>query len=184
MTKTVQSDRQLIARAIAEKDSNAFGQLVQRHQSQVRNFMRKLTTDFTLADDLAQDCFLHAWEKLPGYSGQGTFIGWLMKVAYTTFLQSKRKSRRYGEILQSFGKQEKVLEHQICHDVDEISDLDKYLAILTEQERVIMILSYSYGLSHREISETVQIPSGSVKSIIYRCKLKIRDEFNFLENQG
>ena len=56
-----------------------------------------------MADDLAQDCFMHAWNKLSTYSGRGSFIGWLLKVAYTTFLQSKRKSKRYAEILESAG---------------------------------------------------------------------------------
>ncbi|MDE0755365.1 MAG: hypothetical protein OSB26_12000 [Woeseiaceae bacterium] len=65
---------------------------MRRHQSQVRIFLRKLSRDYVLADDLAQDAFLHAWNKLHTFSGKGSFIGWLLKVAYTTFLQSKRKS--------------------------------------------------------------------------------------------
>lgn len=184
MNDTSLSDRQLITRVIINKDSNAFGQLVKNYQSPVRNFMRKLTSDYAQADDLAQDCFLQAWKKLHTYSGEGTFLGWLMKVAYTTFLQSKRKSKRYNEVLYSFGKQEDVLDKHIASHSDEASDLEKYLSVLAEQERVVMILSYSYGLSHREISETVGLPTGSVKSIIYRCKLKIREHFGLMAKQG
>ena len=92
-------DQYLVALATGSQDTAAFGELIRRHQSQVRNFLRKLSGDFTVADDLAQDCFLHAWDKLPTYTGRGSFIGWLLKVAYTTFLQSKRKSKRYSEIL-------------------------------------------------------------------------------------
>ena len=88
---------------VANQDSGAFGELIQRHQSQVRNFLRKLARDETLADDLAQDCFLHAWDKIHTYSGSGTFIGWVLKVAYTTFLQKKRKDKRYNEILEQAG---------------------------------------------------------------------------------
>ena len=88
---------------VASQDTAAFGELIRRHQSQVRNFLRKLTRDETLADDLAQDCFLHAWNKIHTYSGTGSFIGWVLKIAYTTFLQSKRKSKRYAEILEEVG---------------------------------------------------------------------------------
>ena len=86
-------DIDLVARVVAQQDADAFGELVRRHQSQVRNFLRKLTRDPSLADDLAQDAFLHAWNKLHTFRGKGSFIGWLLKVAYTTFLQSKRKSK-------------------------------------------------------------------------------------------
>ena len=96
-------DIDLVARVVAQQDTAAFGELVRRHQSQVRNFLRKLCRDRELADDLAQDSFLHAWEKLHTYAGHGSFIGWLLKVAYTTFLQSKRKSSRYDDILEKMG---------------------------------------------------------------------------------
>ena len=85
-------DNDLVARAVAQQDAAAFGELVRRHQSQVRNFLRKLTRDYEQADDLAQDAFMHAWDKLHTFIGHGSFIGWLLRVAYTTFLQSKRRS--------------------------------------------------------------------------------------------
>ena len=73
-------DQLLVARVVASQDTSAFGELIRRHQSQVRNFLRKLTRDETLADDLAQECFLHAWDKIRGYAGSGSFIGWLLLV--------------------------------------------------------------------------------------------------------
>ena len=85
MTKS--EDHQLVARVVSLQDTDAFGELIRRHQSHVRNFLRKLTGDYTLADDLAQDSFMHAWDKLQTFSGRGSFIGWMLKVAYTTFLQ-------------------------------------------------------------------------------------------------
>lgn len=176
-------DNELVARAVAQQDAAAFGELVRRHQSQVRNFLRKLTRDPVLADDLAQDCFMHAWDKLSTFIGRGTFIGWLLKVAYTTFLQSKRKSKRYDDILQELGHAEELVGRQNVQGSDEITDLDKFLAVLTEQERAVMILSYACGLSHREISDTADLPVGTVKSIIFRGKEKIRDSFEISDNQ-
>jgi RNA polymerase sigma-70 factor (ECF subfamily) len=144
---------------VANQDAAAFGELIRRHQSQVRNFLRKLARDETLADDLAQDCFLHAWDKIHTYSGTGSFIGWVLKIAYTTFLQSKRKSKRYYEILEQAG-QEPDRSATTGHNAPETElDLDTLLAALNEQERVIMIFSYACGLSHREISEATE-PAG------------------------
>jgi RNA polymerase sigma-70 factor, ECF subfamily len=168
---------------VAQHDSRAFGELVRRHQSQVRNFLRKLTRDFELADDLSQEAFVHAWDKLHTYAGSGSFIGWLLKVAYTTFLQSKRKASRYGRALQA-------MEHATDTDAathtdasHELGDLDRFLAVLTEEERAVMILSYACELSHREIGIATNLPVGTVKSIIFRGKEKIRERFEIEHHQ-
>jgi len=166
---------------VASQDAAAFGELIRRHQSQVRNFLRKLTRDETLADDLAQDCFLHVWDKIHTYSGTGSFIGWVLKVAYTTFLQSKRKSKRYHEILEQAGHEADRTRVAGQNAPETELDLDTLLAALNEQERVIMIFSYACGLSHREISEATELPAGTVKSIIHRAKERIRTQFE-IEN--
>jgi len=168
---------------VSGQDTDAFGELVRRHQSHVRNFLRKLTGDYTMADDLAQDCFMHAWDKLQTYSGRGSFIGWLLKVAYTTFLQSKRKSKRYAEILEQVGHATEVAARNYDAQSDEVTDLDRFLAVLTDEERAIMVMSYACGLSHREISDATTMPVGTVKSVIFRGKEKIRTSFDIKDHQ-
>ncbi len=180
---TRSEDHQLVARVVSGQDVDAFGELIRRHQSHVRNFLRKLTGDFTLADDLAQDCFMHAWDKLQTYSGRGSFIGWLLKVAYTTFLQSKRKSKRYAEILEEVGHATEAADRTHAVQPEEAGDLERFLAVLTEEERAVMVMSYACGLSHREISEATAMPVGTVKSVIYRGKQKIRTSFDIKDHQ-
>lgn len=170
-------DKELVARVVSSHDTEAFGELIRRHQSHVRNFLRKLAGDFTLADDLAQDCFLHAWDKIATFSGHGSFIGWLLKVAYTTFLQSKRKSRRYAEILDEAGQVADMQSASYTQPDEEVTDLDKLLAVLDAEERAVMVMNYAFGLSHREISEATDMPVGTVKSVIHRGKEKIRSDF-------
>jgi len=144
--------------------------------------LRKLSGDPTLADDLAQDSFIHAWDKLQTYSGRGSFIGWLLKVAYTTFLQSKRKSKRYAEIIESAGHvADQESRSQVLPD-DEVTDLEKFLAVLTEEERAILVMSYACGLSHREIGDATDMPVGTVKSVIFRGKEKIRNSFDIKDH--
>lgn len=176
-------DRFLVARAVASQDTAAFGELVCRHQSQVRNFLRKLTGDVSVADDLAQECFLHAWDKLRTFSGHGTFIGWLLKVAYTTFLQSKRKSKRYAEVLEEAAHVARSESTGHRQAPDETFDVARFLAVVSEEERAILIMSYASGLSHREISEATGLPVGSVKSMIARSKEKIRTSFEIKGHQ-
>jgi len=180
---TRSEDHQLVARVVSAQDTDAFGELIRRHQSHVRNFLRKLSGDYTMADDLAQDCFMHAWDKLQTYSGRGSFIGWLLKVAYTTFLQSKRKSKRYAEILEQVGHATETEALGNTTHSDEVTDLDRFLAVLTDEERAIMVMSYACGLSHREISDATAMPVGTVKSVIFRGKEKIRTNFDIKDHQ-
>ena len=177
-------DQYLVALAVTSQDTAAFGELIRRHQSHIRNFLRKLTGgSFDQADDLAQETFLRAWDKLQTYSGRGSFIGWLLKVAYTTFLQSKRKSKRYAEVLDEAGHVADLQAKSYTQDTEEVSDLDKLMAVLTTEERAIMVMSYACGLSHREISDATGQPVGTVKSIIYRSKEKIRTSFDIKDHQ-
>jgi len=66
---------------------------------------------------------------------------------------------------------------------EELTDLDKYLAVLTEEERAIMVMSYACGLSHREIGDATDMPVGTVKSVIFRGKEKIRNCFEIKDHQ-
>lgn len=151
---------------------------MRRHQSRVRGFLLRLARDPDFADDLAQDCFVHAWDRLHTFSGSGSFIGWLMKIAYTTFLQAKRRSSRYGQVLDAVRE-----EPDPTHTPEETGDLDKLLAVLTEEERAVMVLAYAFGMSHREIGEATGLPVGTVKSIIFRGKEKIRERFDIEHHQ-
>ena len=180
---TAGDDQYLVALAVASQDTAAFGELIRRHQSQVRNFLRKLAADPVEADDLSQEAFLHAWDKLQTYSGRGSFIGWLLKVAYTTFLQSKRKSKRYAEVMDEVGHVAELESRSYTQSAEEVTDLDKLLAVLTREERAIMVMSYACGLSHREIGEATGLPVGTVKSVIFRGKEKIRTSFDIKDHQ-
>lgn len=177
-----EADHRLIARVLASQDTAAFGELIRRHQSRVRMFLRRLCGDDPMADDLAQDSFLHAWDKLGTYTGQGSFIGWLLKVAYTTFLQAKRKSKRYAEVLREAAL---VADDApgMHAETTELPDLVKLLAALTDDERAIMVMSYALGFSHREISEATGHPVGTVKSVLFRGKEKIRLRFEIKDHQ-
>ena len=166
---------ELIARAKVHRDADSFGELIRRYQSQVRVFLLRLCRESAMADDLAQDTMMHAFEKIQGFRGDGAFAGWLLRIAWTTFLQSRRRSDRYRQIVE-----QATLEpgnSGVTQAQDEVTDLDRLLSVLTTDERAIMVLAYSCGMSHSEISKTVDMPVGTVKSVIHRSKQKIRHDF-------
>ncbi|MAM70145.1 MAG: RNA polymerase subunit sigma-70 [Gammaproteobacteria bacterium] len=169
-------DKELIARVIATQDTQAFEALVWRNQHLVRNWLRQLSGDIGMADDLAQETFIKAWSKLHTFRGEGNFRSWLMKIAYTNFLQAKRQQFQQYRVLQEASQME--ADKDSSGEESAGLDLQKYLAVLNTEERACLILNYAYGYSHREISILTELPLGTVKSNIRRGTVRIRDKFN------
>lgn len=172
------SDEQLVAQVLGTQDQTAFAELVGRHQSRVRNWLRQLARDRARADDLAQETFITAWQKLGSFSGQGKFSSWLMKIAYNEFLQSRREDRRERRLAEAVAA-ETPGEPAEDPTVSELAatDLERMLAALSDAERQAMVLCYAYGLSHSEASEITGMPIGTIKSHINRGKERIRARF-------
>ena len=82
------------AQRAAAGDAAAFASLVRLHQSQLRAFLLRLTGGrHALADDLAQDTFLEAWRKIAQFRGEGSFAGWLMRIAWSRYLMEARRRK-------------------------------------------------------------------------------------------
>jgi len=172
------TDEELVARAVSARDQAAFGELVRRHQSRVRAWLRQLTRNAATADDIAQEAFIRAWDKLNTFSGQGRFAAWLMKIAYTEFLMSHRKAKSDQRLAAAVeAEMTELPAHDPAGEESAATDLQRMLAILSEEERATMVLCYAQGMSHGEASEVTGMPVGTVKSHIHRSKEKIRQRF-------
>ncbi len=172
------SDEELVARAVTTRDERAFAELVRRHQSGIRNWMRHLAGDADRGDELAQDAFVRAWDKLDTFSGRGTFRAWIMRIAYNEFLGQRRRLQRDRRLGDAY-RADPVMTETTIHGAMEsgVTDLPRMLAVLSDDERTAMILNYAYGMSHGEVSEITGMPLGTVKSHVTRGRNKIREKF-------
>lgn len=151
----------------------AFETLVRRHQALVRNWLRRLGKDAGRADDLAQETFVQAWRQLGSYRGEGQFHSWLLRIAYSCFLQHMRKHRSEAALQERVARLAPAQDHTLPHD--ESPDAVRMLALLNVEERACMLLFYGHGYSHSEISELLSLPLGTVKSQLRRGILRIRE---------
>jgi RNA polymerase sigma-70 factor, ECF subfamily len=172
------TDEELVARALATADQRAFSELIRRHQGRLRGWLQQLTRDATLADELAQVTVIRAWERLGSFSGQGSFSGWIMRIAYHVLVDERRSHKRRQRLRESLEAQPPDVEPSAGHQrANELPDLPHLLAVLSEDERVTMILCHAFGCSHAEASEVSGIPLGTVKSHLRRGGEKIRKRF-------
>ncbi len=150
-------------------DDAAYGELVRRRQDAIRNLLRRLTREASLADDLAQQTFVHGWQSIRHLKAPGAFRGWLRKIAVNFWLQHARSSRLDAALQEDFRT-----EHPIASLSSQL-DLDAALAQLPRDVRVCIVLAYNEGMSHGEISQTTSIPLGTVKSHITRGSARLRE---------
>jgi len=93
-------DNVLVELAVSDNDQNAFAELVDRHQSNLRYSMRQLTDwNEALADDLTQEAFIQAFKELHRFRKQAKFSSWLYRIGYNTFLQHVRRKKLDTESL-------------------------------------------------------------------------------------
>jgi len=142
-------------------DRKAFGELVRRRQSMVRNLMRRCCNDYTLADDLTQQVFLKVWLSIRKLRKASAFSGWLRRVAVNVWLHHIRKNDALGGASEITGA-----ELPQRDTTGMVQDLDRALRRLPDHIRLCVVLSYHEGMSHREIAELMSIPLGTVKSHI------------------
>ena len=93
------ADNDLIARALLKDDRNAFGELVRRHQSQLRASLRRMTGgNIDLADDVAQETFILAWKNIKSFRFEAKFSTWLYRIAFNAWQSEVRKKHELEHI--------------------------------------------------------------------------------------
>lgn len=177
------SEQVLISLAIGQQDQSAFAQLVTQHQSMVRNSLRQLTNwDESLADDLAQETFLQAYQKLNQFDGRAKFSSWLYRIAYNQFLQHCRKQssqKRAAEFEELEGNEPDLAQMSSQQQQEESHlqrTLAKALAALEPQRRCVLHLLLHKECTQQEIAHILQMPLGTVKTHINRGRAELQKQ--------
>lgn len=164
-------DSEFIARVLREDDRAAFGELVLRHQGAVRRFLRHLTRgDEALADDLAQDTFVRAYQSLARFRRDSAFSTWLLGIAHNHFRNARRRQRETP-----LGESDEPAEPATApRTVALHADLTAAIAQLDADEQTALFLFYQEDLSHPEIAAATGWPLGTVKTHLARAKENLR----------
>lgn len=147
-------------------DTLAFEELIRHRQGALRQLLRRLCNDAGMADDLAQETFVRAWQGLHTLRANAALWRWLRRIAVRSWLQ---QVQRNGPA--TAAGMDVELEAGSHHDEPARSDrldLDAALARLAPAPRACMVLAYQAGMSQTEIAESLQLPLGTVKTQMNR----------------
>ena len=170
-------DVALVQRARAG-DVEAFGVLVERHRRAVFRAALAAVQSATEADDVAQEAFVTAFEKLPGFRGDASFKTWLLAIAWRKAIDRRKSVTKWMHRLVSPGRDSGTGEEwdpverlssgdRTQEDDMMISDLQRRLkpliAGLPKKLRDALLLAASGDYSYEEISQMLGIPLGTLK---------------------
>jgi RNA polymerase sigma-70 factor (ECF subfamily) len=173
-----QSDISLIECTL-EGNQQAFEQLVLRYQRRLVGSLQHLLGDADDALDVAQQTFLLAWSKLSSFRGESAFYSWLYRIARNVAHSEKRRSRIQTSSLEYMiesGGSEPVGAATPSHagEADEhIEAVRNALMQIPEEFRQPLILKEIDGLSYDEIHSILGIPTGTVRSRIFRARQEL-----------
>lgn len=164
------NEREWITRA-RQSDSVAVRHLVDLHRDTVIRIAFRISNDFHAAEDIAQDAFVRAFEKLDQFSpDKGEFAPWLFQITKNLALNARRRQRPIP--FAAVPDTETTLP--TSQNRDEMQLLDKALDELDEKFRTAFLLAEVEQLPVSTVAEIEGVPVGTIKSRLSRAKASLR----------
>ena len=164
--------RQLIEKC-QKKDAKAQAELYKIFAPKLYGVCLKYCSNKSIADDLFQDAFITIFNKINQFKHKGSFEGWAKRITINTVLQHFKKQKFHQEINDNLITDENE-EFEIEDENLNLNYLLELIKELPNQYRLVFNLYVLDGYSHSEISEALNISTGTSKSNLSRAKQLLR----------
>lgn len=180
--ETISDNHQILIEACKRGEQRAQFQIYKMYYKAMYNLSLGIVNDSAEAEDIMQESFLTAFERIGSWRGDVSFGAWLKSIVRNRSVDSWRKQRMI-----SFENMEKSVDiiDDCCEsnlsDADAESKLKKVLTAvksLSNGYRKIFTLYFLEGYDHDEISEILSISAGSSRSQLSRARNRLVSEFN------
>ena len=152
-------------------EPEALRELFERHKDRVYSIALRYSGDGAVAMDIAQDVFLKLFSSIRNFRGDSNFESWLYRIVVNSCLDQKRRARRLIPLVDGLLE---ALQSPGASALDEVvrSELSARLrtavAGLPPEQRIVIVLRYTQGLSYDEIAEILGCSVGTVASRLNR----------------
>ncbi|MFH1783576.1 MAG: sigma-70 family RNA polymerase sigma factor [bacterium] len=178
-------------------DTDAFGELVIKHQKKVFNVALRMLDDWEEAKDVAQEAFIRAWRAIGTFRSDSSFFTWIYRIVFNL---SKNRLKGWarrprpdsidapvdtedGDITRTLQDKEPSPDKILLKK--ETGRLVKNaIAELSIKHREIIIMRDIQGLSYQEIAEVIGCGEGTVKSRLSRARLILKEKLKEVVNHG
>ena len=166
-----------LVRLCQNGDMAAFEQLFYRYQERVYSTAYRMMADQEDAQDLTQEIFLKAYQRISKFNFRAAFSTWLYRLAINLCIDELRKRKKSADTMPL---EEAVSQADTNTPEDHVISRDREKQVwdainsLKEKERAIIILRDIEGLSYKEIAEVFKCSLGRVKSRLHEARQKLK----------
>lgn len=176
----VKSDVELVFE-VKQGDKRSFSELVQRHQRGLLRLTMRFTREQALAEDVVQDSFIKAYQKIHLFEGRSSFKSWLFQIAMNT-AKNRFRERQMNQV--------QIEDLRMGVDADAETDLLKSdvknrirfeIDKLPEKQRTALSLRVFEDLSFKEIAVIMNCPYDTAKANYRHALLKLRERLDEMD---
>ena len=181
VNQTIDQDDAEFIEKVRGGNSSAFEGLVRKYQNRLYTALVHISGSRQEAEDIAQDAFVQAYRKLHLFAGNSSFYTWLYRIAVNAAISRKRKKRAEYSVEQTqavtgdepLDKSERVDERLLREERANI--IQVALTRLPEEFRVVLVLREMEAFNYEAISETLDLPVGTVRSRLHRARVQLKE---------
>ena len=175
-----------VIEACQRGDEEAFRVLFETHKDRVYSIALRYAGDSATAMDIAQDTFLKLLSTIQQFRGESSFESWLYRMVVNSCLDYHRKRRRFlpllDEALDVFrSPRESTLNDLLREEQEE--RVQQIVAQLPEEQRIVVVLRYTDGLSYEEIADLLGCRRGTVASRLNRAHKALERRLSHLKQR-
>lgn len=163
-----------LIRLVRSGQREAFRPLVERYWDRVKGLSRRVVKSPELVEDICQETFLRAFEKIASFDLNREFAPWITKIAINLIGEHFRKA---GQRLQLVPLDERLFSHGSPEPSEEVMGrllLDECLDRLPVTYRIIFVLRHGMMFSYEEIAQILEEPLGTIKVTLFRARELLR----------
>ena len=169
----------LMARVV-DRDERALAQLYDETSSRVYGLALRICRRAAMAEEVVEDAYWQAWRQAPRFDpGRGEVMTWLLAIARSRAIDALRRDERFRHEELSDDDAESTAEPEpaaldLLDAMRGERRVHEALAGLDARSRQLVALAFFRGLTHEEIATQAGMPLGTVKSLIRRALLQLR----------
>lgn len=164
-------------RLAAGGDRLAFERLYRRHAARVFALCARMVADRGEAEELTQDVFVRAWDKLSLFRGESAFSTWLHRLAVNVILNHRKSAARLrGREIEDQDQLDARADRAAHPGIR--MDLEQAIAALPPGARRVFVLHDVEGYKHEEIADMLGVTSGGSKAQLHRARRLLREALN------
>jgi RNA polymerase sigma-70 factor (ECF subfamily) len=161
------NDREVIE-ACQRGDYDAFRLLFETHKDRVYSIALRYSGDEAEAMDIAQETFLKLLSSIQDFRGDSSFESWLYRIVVNRCLDHQRRGRKLMPFLDDLlDAAENALSKLLRAEVE--NDVQAIVGKLPPEQRIVVVLRYTEGLSYEEIAAILNCSKGTVASRLNRA---------------